>query len=219
MQRLRRDLPEPEPRQYTARRAADQIGQGIPERQAVMTPHNTFVNYAIAAAVSAMGFATIFNAPKRIMPVLAIMGICAVCIRNFVNLGPSNGNVGLDQGIIIGSFVGSCVASLIATQSQHWHHVPHQVIAIPAVIPMIPGVMMYRALFGFIQMDGVIGELTVAFNWAIKASLVILFIALGVAIPNIFVRRLIQPKRKMKLLKLVEERHRRHNDMVDLKKL
>ncbi len=184
-----------------------------------MTPHNTFVNYAIAAAISAMGFATIFNAPKRIMPVLAIMGIVAVCIRNFVNLGPSNGNIGLDQGIIIGSFVGSCVASLIATQSQHWHHVPHQVIAIPAVIPMIPGVMMYRALFGFIQMDGVIGELTVAFNWAIKASLVILFIALGVAIPNIFVRRLIQPKRKMKLLKLVEERHRRHNDMVDLKKL
>ena len=184
-----------------------------------MTPHNTFVNYAIAAAISAMGFATIYNTPKRIMPVLAVTGIIAVCTRNFVNLGPSNGNIGLDQGIIIGSFVGSFVASLIATQSQHWHHIPHQVIAIPSVIPMIPGVMMYRALFGFIQMDGVVGELTFAFNWAIKASLTILFIALGVAIPNIFVRRMIQPKRKMKLLKLVEERHKRHNDMVDLKKL
>ena len=184
-----------------------------------MTPHNTFVNYAIAAAISAMGFATIYNTPKRIMPVLAVTGIIAVCTRNFVNLGHSNGNIGLDQGIIIGSFVGSFVASLIATQSQHWHHIPHQVIAIPSVIPMIPGVMMYRALFGFIQMDGVVGELTFAFNWAIKASLTILFIALGVAIPNIFVRRMIQPKRKMKLLKLVEERHKRHNDMVDLKKL
>ena len=184
-----------------------------------MTPHNTFVNYAIAAAISAMGFATIYNTPKRIMPVMAVTGIIAVCTRNFVNLGPSNGNIGLDQGIIIGSFVGSFVASLIATQSQHWHHIPHQVIAIPSVIPMIPGVMMYRALFGFIQMDGVVGELTFAFNWAIKASLTILFIALGVAIPNIFVRRMIQPKRKMKLLKLVEERHKRHNDMVDLKKL
>ncbi len=184
-----------------------------------MTPHNSFINYAIAAAVSSMGFATIYNTPKRIMPVLAVTGIIAVCTRNFVNLGPSNGNIGLDQGIIIGSFVGSCIASLIATKSQHWHHVPHQIIAIPSVIPMIPGVMMYRALFDFIQMDGVVGELTIAFNWAIKASLVILFIALGVAIPNIFVRRMIQPKRKMKLLKLVEERHMRHNDMVDLKKL
>lgn len=184
-----------------------------------MTPHNTFLSYAIAAAISSMGFATIYNTPKRIMPVIAVIGILAVCTRNFVNLGPSNGNVGLDQGIIIGSFVGSCVASLIATKSQHLHHVPHQVIAIPAVIPMIPGVMMYRALFGFIQMDGVVGELTFAFNWAIKASLVILFIALGVAIPNVFVRRMIQPKRKQKLLQLVEERHRRHHDMVDLKKI
>lgn len=184
-----------------------------------MTPHNTFLDYAIAAAVSSMGFATIYNTPKRIMPVLAVTGIIAVCTRNFVNLGPSNGNIGLDQGIIIGSFVGSCVASLIATKSQHWHHIPHQVIAIPSVIPMIPGVMMYRALFGFIEMDGVIGELTFAFNWAIKASLVILFIALGVAIPNIFVRRLIQTKRKLKLLQLVEERHRKHHDMVDLKEI
>ena len=184
-----------------------------------MTPHNTFLDYAIAAAVSSMGFATIYNTPKRIMPVLAVTGIIAVCTRNFVNLGPSNGNIGLDQGIIIGSFVGSAVASLIATKSQHLHHIPHQVIAIPSVIPMIPGVMMYRALFGFIQMDGVIGELTFAFNWAIKASLVILFIALGVAIPNIFVRRLIQPKRKEKLLKLVKERHEKHHDMVDLKEI
>lgn len=184
-----------------------------------MTPHNNFINYAIAAAVSAMGFATIYNTPKRIMPVLAITGIIAVCTRNFVNLGPSNGNIGFDQGIIIGSFVGSAVASIIATRSQHIHHIPHQIIAIPSVIPMIPGVMMYRSLFGFIQMDGVIGELTFAFNWAIKASLVILFIALGVAIPNIFIRRLIMPKRKEKLLYLVKERHEKHHDMVDLKEI
>lgn len=51
-----------------------------------MTPHNSFINYAIAAAVSSMGFATIYNTPKRIMPVLAITGIVAVCTRNFVNL-------------------------------------------------------------------------------------------------------------------------------------
>ncbi len=184
-----------------------------------MTPHNNFINYAIAAAVSAMGFATIYNTPKRIMPVLAVTGIIAVCTRNFVNLGPSNGNIGLDQGIIIGSFVGSAVASIIATKSQHIHHIPHQIIAIPSVIPMIPGVMMYRSLFGFIQMDGVIGELTFAFNWAIKASLVILFIALGVAIPNIFIRRLIMPKRKEKLLYFVKERHEKHHDMVDLKEI
>ena len=52
---------------------------------------------------------------------------------------------------------------------------------------------MYRALFAFINMHGVIGEVTVAMNNAIHASLIILFIAIGVAIPNIFFRRMINP--------------------------
>jgi len=56
---------------------------------------------------------------------------------------------------------------------------------------MIPGVLMYRALFAFINMHGVVGEVTVAMNYAIQASLIILFIALGVAIPNVFFRRMI----------------------------
>lgn len=184
-----------------------------------MTPHNTYFDYAIAAAVSAMGFSTIYNTPKRILPVLAISGIIAVCTRNFVNLGPSNGNIGLDQGIIIGSLVGSALISLIATKLMHWCHIPHQVIAIPAVIPMIPGVLMYRALFGFIEMTGVVGELTVAFNYAIKASLVILFIAVGVAIPNIFVRRLIEPESKRRLVKMMKERSTKHNEMSRLSEL
>ncbi len=184
-----------------------------------MTPHHNYISFAIAAAISAMGFSTIYNTPRRILPVLAIGGIIAVCTRNFVNLGPSTDNVGLDMGPIVGSFVGSALISLIATKSAHWHHIPHQVIAIPCVIPMIPGVLMYRSLFAFIDMQGVVGELTVAFNYAIHAGLIIVFIAIGVAIPNIFVRRMIQPKRKQKLLNLVKERRIKHGEMVDLSEM
>ena len=55
-----------------------------------MIPHNTYISYAIAAAISAMGFSMIFNIPRRLLWVVAIGGIIAVCTRNFVNLGPSN---------------------------------------------------------------------------------------------------------------------------------
>jgi len=41
------------------------------------------------------------------------------------------------------------------------------------------------------SLHGVVGEVTVAMNYAIQASLIILFIALGVAIPNVFFRRMI----------------------------
>ena len=73
---------------------------------------------------------------------------------------------------------------------------------------MVPGVLMYRALFAFIEMTGVIGQVTVAMNNLIKASLVILCIALGVALPHIFVHRLMANKRKQRLIDSLNERNR-----------
>ena len=156
-----------------------------------MTPHHAYDEYMLAAAISAIGFSMIFNTPRHLMWAVALGGIISVCTRNFVNLGPSSGNIGLDQGLVVGSFVGSAVVSIICCALVHRLHTPHQLLSIPSVIPMIPGVLMYRALFAFIHMHGVEGEVTVAMNNAIQASLTILFIALGVAIPNIFFRHMI----------------------------
>ncbi len=184
-----------------------------------MTPHHNYFTFAAAAAISAVGFSMIFNLPRRLLWVVAVGGIIAVCTRNFVNLGPSNGNVGLDWGLATGSLIGSALVSIICTQAMHWFHTPHHCLSIPCVIPMIPGVLMYRSLFAFIQMHGVVGEVTVATNNMIQASLVILCIAIGVAIPNIFVRKMITTKRQEKLIKLEIERRKRHGEMVDLHEL
>lgn len=181
-----------------------------------MTPHNGYISYAIAAAISAMGFSMIFNIPKRLLYVVACGGIIAVCIRNFVNLGPSTHNIGLDFGLTIGSLIGSAVSSILATRAMHWFHTPHHCLSIPSVIPMIPGVLMYRALFAFIDMHGVVGEVTVAMNNAIMASLVILCISIGVALPNIFFRQMTAPQKKKKLLDLLIKRKKNHGDFVDL---
>ena len=158
-----------------------------------MTPHHAYDEYMLAAAISAIGFSMIFNTPRQLMWVVALGGIISVCTRNFVNLGQSRGNIGLDQGLVVGSFVGSAVVSIICCALVRRLHTPHQLLSIPSVIPMIPGVLMYRALFAFINMHGVEGEVTVAMNNAIQASLIILFIALGVAIPNVFFRWMITP--------------------------
>lgn len=177
-------------------------------RDLSLTPHHAYWEFALAAAISAVGFSMIFNIPRRLLPVVAVGGVIAVCTRNVVNLGPSSGNVGLDMGIAIGSFAGSAVVSLIATQAIHRLDAPHHCLSIPSVIPMIPGVLMYRSLFAFIDMHGVVGEVTVAMHNGIVASLTILCIALGVAIPNIFFRQLITPRREQKLLRLLAERRR-----------
>lgn len=181
-----------------------------------MTPHHTYVEFAIAAAISAMGFSTIFNIPRRLLPIIALGGIIAVCTRNFVNLGPSNGNIGLDQGIIIGSLVGSSLISLICTVAMHWVHTPHQCLSIPSVIPMVPGVLMYRALFAFVGMQGELGEVTFGVHNFMRASLVIMVIAIGVAIPNIFVHNITQSKRKLRLYKLLLQRRHMYSNCNDI---
>ena len=180
-----------------------------------MTPHHSYLEFAVAAAISALGFSMIFNIPRRLLWVVAAGGLIAVCTRNFVNLGPSSHNVGLDLGPVIGSLVGSTLISILITRAVHWFHTPHHCLSIPSIIPMSPGVLMYRALFAFIDMRGVVGEVTVAMNNAIQASLIILCIAIGVAIPNIFARRWITPKRR-KLLKLLIDRRRQRGKFVDL---
>ena len=174
-----------------------------------MTPHNSYLAYAVAAAISAMGFSMIFNIPRRLLWVVAIGGIIAVCTRNFVNLGPSNGNVGLDWGLILGSLIGSSLISIICIKAVHIFHTPHHCLSIPSVIPMVPGVLMYRALVGLIEMNGVVGELTDAVKFGMGSGLTIMCIALGVAIPNIFARRFIAADRQKLLKRLIEERRQR----------
>ena len=167
-----------------------------------MVPHDSYLVYAIAAAIAAMGFSMIFNIQRRLLWVVAVGGIIAVCTRNFVNFE-------LGYGPVIGSFMGSMVVSLIAVKAVHWFHVPNHVLTIPSVIPMIPGVLMYRALFGLINMHGVVGEVTAVVSNGITASLIILYIALGVAVPNIFARRYIAKDRQRFLQEELQKRRER----------
>ena len=101
------------------------------------------------------------------------------------------------------------MVSLIAVKAVHWFHVPNHVLTIPSVIPMIPGVLMYRSVLAFINMHGVVGEVTNAFSNGINSALIILCISLGVAVPNIFARRYIAKDRQMHLQEILEKRRQR----------
>lgn len=63
-------------------------------------------------------------------------------------------------------------------------------------------------------MHGVAGEVTIAMHNAITASMVILCIALGVAIPNIFVHRMLETKRKLKLYNLLIARRKARGEYI-----
>ena len=178
-----------------------------------MVPHHSYWEFAIAAAISAMGFSMIFNIPRRLLWVVAMGGIIAVCTRNFVNLGPSTHNIGLDMGLIVGSFAGSALVGIIAVKAVHWFHVPNHVLTIPSVIPMVPGVLMYRMLLGLINMNvqtlDQVTPLMKAIQSGVNSGLVVLYIALGIAVPDILGRKYISRSKNKRLATILADRRKR----------
>lgn len=167
-----------------------------------MVPHDTYFIYAVAAAISAVGFSFIFNIPRKLLWFIALGGALAVCTRNFVNFE-------LGYGPIFGSFVGAFLVSVIGIKAVHWFNVPNHTFTIPMVIPMIPGVLIYRCLLALITMKGVVGEVTNATYNGMNAALIILCISIGVAVPKIFIRRFLGQKRQLKLQQQLAERKAR----------
>lgn len=174
-----------------------------------IVPHHQYWEYALAAGISAVGFSMIFNIQRKLLWVVALGGIIAVCTRNYVNLGPSTDNIGLDMGLVAGSFVGAALISIIAIKAVHWFHVPNHVLTIPSVIPMIPGVLMYRMLLGLISNHSAsleqVTPIMKAVDNGITSGLVILAIVLGVALPTIIGRKFLDREKNRQLEELIRE--------------
>lgn len=188
-----------------------------------MVPEHPYWMYAVAAAISAMGFSMIFNIPKRLLPVVAIGGIIAICTRNLVSLKPDMFcSFSLGEGGILGSLAGSTLVSVICIKAVHVFHTPHQVLAISSVIPMVPGVLMYRALFSLFTVPITEGDLVNNFIAAgvngLNASLMIAAIALGVAVPNILARKKVNAAKRRAFDAQIREQRKR-GEFIDITKL
>lgn len=173
-----------------------------------MAPTISYGEAAIVTGISAMGFGMIFNVPRRSLPVVALLGILGMFLRNFIAFG-------MGQGLILGSLAGASLISLLAVRFVHATRSPNHVLAIPGVIPMVPGILMYRGIFGFVHLGKDPMEFMQAFGNLLNAGLIVLCLSIGVAIPNIFVRRWIAKRRTLELDELIRDRRER-GKFVDL---
>lgn len=162
-------------------------------------PNSSFLVYALAAGIAAVGFSMIFNVPPRLLFVAAIGGAIAVCLRNYITL-----QLGYSQ--MIGSFFGAAVVGLIGLKAMHWVHTPFHVLAVPSVIPMIPGVLLYRFLLGIINIGNIEPlALLKAVQNGIEAILIIVGIAVGATIPNIVAHKRIEHAKQVQLEEMLED--------------
>ena len=167
-----------------------------------MAPNISYGEAAIVTAISAMGFGMNFNVPRRSLPAVAILGILGMLLRNLLAFD-------FKIGLILGSLAGASLISLVAVRLVHHTRTPNHVISIPGVIPIVPGILMYRGIFGFVHLGNNVEAFMGSFSNLLNAALIVLCLSIGVAIPNIFARRWIAFSRKQELHRLIEDRRRR----------
>lgn len=166
------------------------------------TPAISYGEAAIVTAIASMGFGMIFNVPRRTLPVVAFLGVVGMFVRNFTAFG-------LEEGVVLGSLLGASIISLLAIPLVMPTKSPNHVLSIPSVIPMSPGILIYRGIMGFLHMGNDMQTFFMALDFLVSAALILLCLSVGVAIPNIFARRWVASSRRRELARLIDERRQR----------
>lgn len=141
---------------------------------------------AFWSAVAALGFAFLFNIPKRTLWACALMGATGYTLRAvLLNLGLTIELATLTSAAAIG-FLGTFMARRF--------HMPVIIFTIPSAIPLVPGTFAFRTMIGILELtnqnlldDALI--LTEATTNGIKTGLILAALAAGIAAPKLLFQR------------------------------
>jgi uncharacterized membrane protein YjjB (DUF3815 family) len=139
------------------------------------------------AGIAAIGFAILFNVPRRtLFPIW-----CIGAMGGLIKFTAMNYNV----GIVFASFIGAVAVGIVSIQMAHMRNSPPLVFSIPSVIPMIPGVFAYKFMLGMIALTTIenngtfIQTLIETVNNGAKTMFVLIALGTGVAIPMLLTRK------------------------------
>lgn len=125
-----------------------------------------------ASLVGVFGFAVLFNSPWRMAGVAALIGAIANVTRLEV----------LDAGMIaqgaagIGGLIVGVLANIVAPRMR----LPRLTLCVPAVVIMVPGASVYRAIYYLNA-----GDTLQALAYGVQATFVVLAVAIGLMMARI----------------------------------
>lgn len=139
------------------------------------------------AGIAAIGFAILFNVPKRTIYAIAAIGTVGGLVKFSA--------MQLEMGIVFSSFLGAIAVGIFSIQMAHLRKSPPLVFSIPSVIPMVPGFFAYNMMLGLIDltslqnMDVYLQTLIETVNNGVKMLFILLSLGVGVAIPMLLSRK------------------------------
>lgn len=98
---------------------------------------------AFLSGIAALGFGALFNVSwKHLSVCFFVAGLAGIAKV-----------IALEAGMVLApaSFVGALVAGILATIISRKKGCPHVIFSIPAVIPMVPGVLGFKTILGVLE--------------------------------------------------------------------
>jgi uncharacterized membrane protein YjjB (DUF3815 family) len=139
----------------------------------------------ISSLVATFGFAIILNNKYKHLLIVSISGVISCAAYFFSNL--------LINDIFISVMVGSMVATIIAEILARVLRSPTTVFLIPAIIPFVPGAMLFYMMYNLI--NGNIDKFNQYFS---NLGLASLGIAVGIILASVFAQVVIKTVRRFK---------------------
>jgi uncharacterized membrane protein YjjP (DUF1212 family) len=151
----------------------------LPPGQGADGEHLSLVSDAVLAGVVTCGFAVFYNTPWRYMGLAAVGGMAGHGLR-FLSLGAG---FRLEAATFLGGLAVGVVSGLISRSGK----TPVAVIAFAGAVTMMPGLHIYRALGGAVQLARLMDQsgpaaTAVTLGNASQAGLVVCGLALGLVL-------------------------------------
>lgn len=138
------------------------------------------------SGIAALGFAILFNVPKRLLIGCFVSGALGHVIRTIlVNLGAS---------IEFGTLMGAAAVGFLSVYLAQRYRVPAFSFTVTGAIPLVPGAFAYQTIIGLLNATSAatgqsVDLLAAASINGVRTALILSAIAFGIAAPTLLFRR------------------------------
>lgn len=144
----------------------------------------SFILLLFWAMLVSLGFAVLFNSPRRALWVVALLGAVGFGVKTALI------STVLPEQVVLASLAGASAVGILGTYFAHRVHTPPIVFTIPAVINMIPGKFGYEFMIGLLQTVTFSSEKRGSFDFfmevlnnGLKTGFILMALAFGVIFP------------------------------------
>jgi len=145
------------------------------------------ISKSVAAGIAGVGFAILFNVPKRTLLSIGVLS----AMGGLIKFGAMYFNISIE----LASFMSAVIIGLVSIQMAHSKSSPPLVFYIPSVIPLIPGFFIYKMMLGIMSLTSVkdtdqyLQNLISTVNNGTKATFILISLGIGVAVPMLLSRK------------------------------